>query len=168
MTMTATIAGAISFLANFGLFFRGGGENRANPLAMIAAVFIAPFAAMLVQLAISRTREYGADRASAEICRNPRALASALAKLAAGAARMPSPVAARNPAASSLYIVPGLPGRDSLFSTHPDTANRIAALEAMAADMGSASTLAAGIPKTAVPISARRGRSALDPLGPGV
>ncbi|HYD37908.1 MAG TPA: M48 family metalloprotease, partial [Allosphingosinicella sp.] len=80
MTMTATIAGAISMLANFGFFFRGDGA-RANPLAMIAAVFLAPFAAMLVQLAISRTREYGADRAGAEICGDPRALASALAKL---------------------------------------------------------------------------------------
>ena len=88
MTMTATIAGAISMLANFGFFFRGDGE-RGNPLAMIAAMLVAPFAAMIVQLAISRTREYGADRAGAEICRNPRALASALAKLQAGASRVP-------------------------------------------------------------------------------
>ena len=109
----------------FGFFFRGG--DRANPLAMIAAVILAPFAAMLVQLAISRTREYGADRAGAEICGDPRALASALAKLHQGAARTPSPVAMRNPAAASLYIVPSGTGRDSLFSTHPDTANRIAA-----------------------------------------
>ncbi|MEA3003340.1 MAG: heat shock protein HtpX, partial [Sphingomonadales bacterium] len=70
MTMTATIAGAISMLANFGFFFRG--EGRSNPLAMIASVLLAPFAAMLVQLAISRTREYGADRAGAEISGNPR------------------------------------------------------------------------------------------------
>ncbi|HLL29705.1 MAG TPA: M48 family metalloprotease, partial [Allosphingosinicella sp.] len=98
MTMTATIAGAISMLANFGYFFRGG--ERSNPLAMIAALILAPFAAMLVQLAISRTREYGADRAGAEICGDPRALASALAKLHEGAARTPSPVAMRNPAAA--------------------------------------------------------------------
>jgi heat shock protein HtpX len=145
MTMTATLAGAISMLANFGFFFRGDGRN---PLAMLAAVFLAPFAAMLVQLALSRTREYGADRASAEICGNPRALASALAKLHPAAARIPNPVAMRNPAAASLYIVPGA-GGDSLFSTHPDTANRIAELEAMALAMG------ARLPRRA---------SALDPL----
>ncbi|MDB5721791.1 MAG: htpX [Alphaproteobacteria bacterium] len=160
MTMTATIAGAIAMLANFGFFFRGG-DSRSNPLAMIAAMLLAPFAAMIVQLAISRTREYAADRAGAEICRNPRALASALAKLHAGAARIPSPVALRNPAAAALYIVPSGRG-DSLFSTHPDTANRIAALEAIAADMGLASR-----PRASVPPSRSRRRSALDPLGRG-
>lgn len=179
MTMTATIAGAISFLANFGLFFRGNDNRGGNPIAMIAAVFLAPFAAMLVQLAISRTREYGADRAAAEICRNPRALASALAKLAAGAARIPNPVIDRNPAAASLYIVPtGRGGRDSLFSTHPDTGNRIAALEAMAAAMGGAASVVAGSGGRIAPAFAGAGagvgasvprtrksrRSALDPL----
>lgn len=148
MTMTATIAGAISMLANFGLFF-GGRERGGNALAMLLAVLVAPFAAMLVQLAISRTREYGADKGSAEICGNPRALASALAKLARGAAAIPNPVAARNPAAASLYIVPGLGGGDSWFSTHPATENRIAALEAMAG----------AIPSRPAPASA------LDPLG---
>jgi heat shock protein HtpX len=156
MTMTATIAGAISMLANFGFFFRGGGGGRSNPLAMIASVLLAPFAAMLVQLAISRTREYGADRAGAEISGNPRALASALRKLAAAASRIPSPVALRNPAAASLYIVPA-GGRDSLFATHPDTANRIDRLERMAAAMGAPAR------RTAVPPS-RRSASALDPL----
>jgi heat shock protein HtpX len=146
MTMTATIAGAISMLANFGLFF-GGGRDR-NMFAMLLAVLVAPFAAMLVQLAISRTREYGADKGSAEICGNPRALASALAKLARGAAAIPNPVARQNPAAAALYIVPGLGQGDSWFSTHPATENRIAALEAMA---GTA--------------PARRPTSALDPLG---
>jgi heat shock protein HtpX len=156
MTMTATIAGAISMLANFGFFFRGDGA-RANPLAMIAAVFLAPFAAMLVQLAISRTREYGADRAGAEICGDPRALASALAKLHEGAARIPSPVAERVPAAASLYIVPSGAGRDRLFSTHPETANRIAALHAMAGEIAST-------PRSPAP-RRRAGASALDPLG---
>ena len=167
MTMTATIAGAISFLANFGLFFRGGGDNRGNALAMIAAVLIAPFAAMIVQMAISRTREYSADRGAAEISGNPRALASALAKLAQGAARIPNPVSLRNPAAASLYIVPSGTGRDSLFSTHPDTGNRIAALHAMADETGLSSpppAVAAAAP-TAVPRT-RRSSSALDPLGP--
>src|SRR5690606_35693167 len=97
----------------------------------------APFAAMIVQMAISRTREYGADRGSAEISGNPRALASALAKLAQGAAAVPNPVAERNPAAQQLYIVPGLSrGGDNWFSTHPDTGNRIAALESIAQEMG--------------------------------
>lgn len=169
MTMTATIAGAISFLANFGLFFRGGGDNRGNMLAMIAAVIIAPFAAMIVQMAISRTREYSADRGAAEISRNPRALASALAKLAQGAARVPNPVSLRNPAAASLYIVPSGTGRDSLFSTHPDTGNRIAALHAMADEMGLAGpppvTDTALPPAPASVPKSRRATSALDPLG---
>lgn len=169
MTMTATIAGAISFLANFGLFFRGGDGNRGNALAMIAAVIIAPFAAMIVQMAISRTREYSADRAGAEISGNPRALASALAKLAQGAARIPNPVSLRNPAAASLYIVPSGTGRDSLFSTHPDTGNRIAALEEMAGAMGLHSPPPAiepyrSSPRASVP-KTRRASSALDPLG---
>ena len=169
MTMTATIAGAISFLANFGLFFRSGDDNRGNALAMIAAVIIAPFAAMIVQMAISRTREYKADRTGAEICGNPRALASALAKLATGAARVPNPVSLRNPAAASLYIVPSGTGRDSLFSTHPDTGNRIAALEDLAGEMGlhSPPPLAetrGSPPRTSVP-KTRRSSSALDPLG---
>src|SRR3546814_17657127 len=97
MTMTATIAGAIAFLANFGLFFRGGGDNRANLLAMIAAVIIAPFAAMIVQMAISRTRAYSADRGAAELGRNPPAPASALAQLHAAAASLPHPRTLPNP-----------------------------------------------------------------------
>ena len=172
MTMTATIAGAISFLANFGLFFRGGGgDNRGNMLAMIAAVIIAPFAAMIVQMAISRTREYSADRGAAEISGKPLALASALAKLAQGAARVPNPVSLRNPAAASLYIVPSGTGRDSLFSTHPDTGNRIAALHAMADEMGLAApppVTDAALPRAAASVpKSRRTRSALDPLGRG-
>jgi len=160
MTMTATIAGAISMLANFGFVFNNGA--RANPLAMIASLFLAPFAAMLVQMAISRTREYGADRAAAEICGNPRALASALAKLHHAAPRIPNPVAQRNPAAAALYIVPGATGgRDRLFSTHPDTGNRIAALEQIAAEMGLHAYAAR---RTAVPKSARTRASALNPL----
>jgi len=163
MTMTATIAGAISFLANFGFFFRG--ENR-NPIAMIAAVVLAPFAAMLVQMAISRTREYIADRSGAEISRNPRALATALAKLAQGAARVPNPVAQQNPAAASLYIVPGLGRGDSWFSTHPSTEDRIAALQAIAGEMGQLPRrLVASAPGANVSVPRSRKRSALDPLG---
>lgn len=165
MTMTATIAGAISFLANFGFFFRGG-DSRGNPLAMLGAVFLAPFAAMLVQLAISRTREYIADRAGAQISRNPAALATALAKLAQGAARVPSPVAQQNPAAASLYIVPGLGRSDSWFSTHPSTENRIAALQAMAREMGTpARGMASSVPAAGASVPSSRRRSALDPFG---
>ena len=163
MTMTATIAGAIAMLANFGLFFGAGRDRGQNLLATLAAVFLAPFAAMIVQMAISRTREYGADRAGAEISGKPRALASALAKLANGAARVPNPVAERNPAAAALYIVPSLGrGRDNLFSTHPDTGNRIAALEAIAAAMGQHAPSPSR--SATVPVSRRRA-SALDPLG---
>ncbi|WP_416908140.1 MAG: zinc metalloprotease HtpX [Polymorphobacter sp.] len=132
MTVTATLAGAISMLGNFAMFF-GGRENR-NPLVTIVAVVVAPIAAALVQMAISRGREYGADAAGAEISGNPLALASALAKLQNGAARTRNPVAEANPAAASLYIIsPGHGGvRDNLFSTHPAAENRIAALEEMA------------------------------------
>lgn len=139
MTMVATIAGAISMLANFGLFFRGG-DGRGNMIPMILAVIVAPFAAMIVQMAISRTREYGADKGGAEISGNPRALASALAKISRGAQAVPNETVERNPAMAQLYIVPALRGRggDSLFSTHPDTGNRIAALEALHAEMGGA------------------------------
>ncbi|ODU22258.1 MAG: protease HtpX [Sphingomonas sp. SCN 67-18] len=171
MTMVATIAGAISMLANFGLFFRGG-DNRGNALAMLLAVIVAPFAAMIVQMAISRTREYGADRAGGEISGNPRALASALAKLSEGAGRIPDPVTQRNPAAAQLYIVEPRAGRDNWFSTHPDTGNRIAALEELAMDMG-APALSGGAarPSALAPAraatpkgTARRAGSALDPL----
>lgn len=155
MTMVATIAGAISMIANFGLFFRSD-DNRGNALAMIAAVIVAPFAAMIVQMAISRTREFGADRGGAEISGNPRALASALAKLQHGAARIPSHVVERSPATAQLYIVPGQV-RD-LFSTHPATEKRIDALHAIADEMGLAS------PPPVFDAPTRRRGSALDPL----
>lgn len=162
MTMVATIAGAISMLANFGMFFRGN-DNRGAMLATILAVFVAPFAAIIVQMAISRTREYGADRGGAEISGNPRALASALAKLARGAAAVPNPVAERIPAAAQLYIVPGpWRGGDSWFSTHPDTRNRIAELEAMAVQMGHGAAPAQR-PADAVPAAARRSALGVSP-----
>jgi heat shock protein HtpX len=136
MTVTATIAGAISMLANFAFFF-GGNRNSNNPLGIVGvlvAAIVAPLAAMLVQMAISRTREYAADRAGAEISGRPAALASALAKISATAPRVPNEPAERNPAFAHLYIVNPLSGArlDNLFSTHPATENRIAALMAMA------------------------------------
>jgi heat shock protein HtpX len=140
MTMTATLAGAISMLANFGFFF-GGGRGRNNPLGFIgtlAIIIMAPLAAMLVQMAISRTREYGADRGGAEISGKPLALASALAKIAGAAQRIGNGTAEANPATAHLFIINPLSGErmDNLFSTHPDTANRIAALKQMAREMG--------------------------------
>ena len=140
MTIVATLAGAISMLGNFAMFFGGNRENN-NPLGFIgvlAAMIVAPFAAMLVQMAISRTREYAADRRGAEICGRPLWLASALDKIARSAERIRNADAERNPATAHLFIVNPLSGErmDSLFSTHPDTDNRIAALRAMDAEWG--------------------------------
>jgi heat shock protein HtpX len=144
MTVTATIAGAIAMLANFGMFF-GGGRSRDNPfgaIGVILMVILAPLAAMVVQMAISRTREYGADRGGAEISGKPLALASALAKISGAAHRVVNDTAEANPATAHLFIVNPLSGArmDKLFSTHPDTANRIAELERIAAEMGSQQT----------------------------
>jgi heat shock protein HtpX len=138
MTVTATLAGALGMLANFGLFF---GSNRDNPLGAIGSilmVILAPMAAMLVQFAISRTREYGADRAGAEICGHPQWLASALQKIQARAERIDNVQAERNPASAHLFIINPLHGgsMDSLFSTHPSTENRVRALREMAARTG--------------------------------
>ena len=138
MTVTATIAGALSMLTNFALFF---GNNRNNPLGiigMIAVMILAPFAAMLVQMAISRTREYGADAGGAEICGNPMWLASALKKLEQGATTIDNDVAEDNPATAHMFIVNPLHTRktDSLFSTHPKTANRVQKLRDLAGIIG--------------------------------
>jgi heat shock protein HtpX len=140
MTITATLAGAVSMLAQFGLFF-GGGNNRDNPLGGIGAllmVFLAPVAAMMVQMAVSRTREYEADKDGAEIANDPIGLASALRKIATAAGREVNIAAERNPAMAHMYIINPLSGArmDNLFSTHPDTGNRIAALERLAGEMG--------------------------------
>ncbi len=136
MTITATIAGAISMLANFAFFF-GGSNDRNNPFGMVGTILImilAPMAAMLVQMLISRTREYEADRIGAEICGHPMWLASALNKLHQGASLIDNSAAQNNPATAHMFIVNPLHGRrtDSLFSTHPNMDNRIAALRAMA------------------------------------
>ncbi|PBC05888.1 zinc metalloprotease HtpX [Mesorhizobium sp. WSM3860] len=146
MTIVATLAGAISMLGNFAFFFGGSRENN-NPLGLVGvlvAMLVAPFAAMIVQMAVSRTREYEADRRGAEICGNPLWLASALDKIARGAERIPNPDAERNPAMAHLFIINPLHGErmDSLFSTHPSTENRIAALHQMARDMGGAAQAA--------------------------
>ncbi|MDW6021887.1 zinc metalloprotease HtpX [Mesorhizobium sp. BAC0120] len=147
MTITATIAGAISMLGNFAFFFGGNRDNN-NPLGFIGvlvAMIVAPLAAMLVQMAISRTREYEADRRGAEICGQPLWLASALDKIARAAERIPNMDAERNPATAHLFIINPLSGErmDNLFSTHPATENRIAALQAMAKESGGRSGPAA-------------------------
>ena len=142
MTLTATIAGAISMLANFGFLF--GGRDRNNPIGAVGSILLlilAPLAAMVVQMTISRTREYGADRGGAEISGKPLALASALTKISNAAQRIENPQAEANPATAHLFIINPLSGQrmDNLFSTHPATENRIAALHAMAGEMGTAS-----------------------------
>lgn len=140
MTVAATVAGAISMLAQFGFFF-GGGRDRDNPMGpvgVLLAVLFAPMAAAVIQMTISRTREYSADRGGAEISGKPLALASALRKIQGYAGRIPMETAERNPASAPLFIINPLSGQrmDNLFSTHPSTENRIRALEAIAAQMG--------------------------------
>ncbi|MGF7160746.1 heat shock protein HtpX [Rhodoligotrophos appendicifer] len=138
MTVTATFAGAISMLANFAMFF-GGSRDRDNPFGVvgtIAMMIVAPLAAMLVQMAISRTREYAADRRGAEICGQPLWLASALNKISAAAKRIPNMEAETHPATAHMFIINPLSGArmDNLFSTHPNTENRIAALQQMGSE----------------------------------
>jgi heat shock protein HtpX len=156
MTVTATLAGAIGMLANFGMMFGAGArdsEGRPNPLGAIlgiAAAILAPLVAGLVQMAISRSREYEADRVGAEICGDPTALASALDKISRGAQAIHNDRAEANPASAHLFIVNPLAGgtRDSLFSTHPATENRIAQLLALARDRGMAPLHRAASPQT--------------------
>ncbi|RMF13820.1 MAG: zinc metalloprotease HtpX [Alphaproteobacteria bacterium] len=158
MTLTALLAGAISMLANFALFFGG---NRNNPLGIFGVILVmifAPLAAMLVQMAISRTREFSADEFGARLSGRPLALASALAKIEAMARRAPNPAAERNPASAHLFIVNPLSGHgvDSLFRTHPPTEARIARLEDLARELGGPHSRPAG-PSVSATVSRRRG-----------
>jgi heat shock protein HtpX len=135
MTVTATIAGAIAALANFAMFF-GGRDEEGRPTGMIGALLlaiVAPMAAALVQMAISRAREYEADRIGAEIAGDPQALARALHKIEAYARGTVNVGAERNPATAHMFIINPLSGKgaDNLFSTHPATQNRVAALMSM-------------------------------------
>jgi heat shock protein HtpX len=141
MTITATIAGAISMLAQFGLFF-GGGHRNNNGVGLIgtlAMVILAPLAAMLVQMAISRTREYAADNLGAHIAGHTDGLSSALVKISNAAHHIENDTAERNPATAHLFIINPLSGQrmDNLFSTHPSTENRIAALNELARELDS-------------------------------
>jgi heat shock protein HtpX len=140
MTITATVAGAISMLAQFGMFFGGrrDSNNGLGVIGSIAMLILAPLGAMLVQMAISRTREYAADNLGGRIVGQPMWLASALAKIANAAHQVPNMEAERNPATAHMFIINPLSGHgvDNLFTTHPSTENRIAALRQLAAELG--------------------------------
>jgi heat shock protein HtpX len=134
-TVTASIAGAVSTLAQFGLFFGGRDNDNRNPIVALLVLILAPIAAMLIQLAISRSREYEADRGGAEISGDPRALADALAKIDRYAKGLPLEIAQMHPATAQMMIINPLSGGglSGMFSTHPPTEERIRRLLAMAA-----------------------------------
>ena len=137
-TISATVAGAISSLAQFGMFFGGGDRERPNAIVQIVVMILAPLAAMLIQMAISRAREFGADRGGAEICGDPEALASALRKIEAYARGTPMDTAEMHPETAQMMIINPLSGGDlrGLFSTHPATEQRVAKLLEMARTWG--------------------------------
>ena len=151
MTITASIAGAISMLAQFGLFFGGHRDNNSGPgiIGSIALMILAPLAAMLVQMAISRTREYAADDLGARIAGQPMWLASALVKIENAAHQVPNWEAERNPATAHMFIINPLSGHgvDNLFATHPSTENRIAALRRLAAELGTGDASSVAAPR---------------------
>lgn len=161
MTITATIAGAISMVSQFGMFFggqRGNGQGGGvGIIGSIAMLILGPLAAMLVQMAISRTREYAADELGAKICGQPMWLASALSRIDNAAHQIPNMDAERAPATAHMFIINPLSGRgmDNLFATHPSTENRIAALRQLSASLG-------GIPANR-PVAARGGPWDRDP-----
>ncbi len=136
-TISATVAGAISSIAQFGMFFGGHRSNDGHSgggLGGILVMILAPIAAMLIQFAISRAREFEADRGGAEISGDPQALASALDKIHRYAKGIPMPTAEAHPETGQMMIMNPLHGGGlaGLFSTHPDTGERVARLEAMA------------------------------------
>jgi len=137
MTITATIAGAISMLAQLGMFF-GGRRNNLGVVGSLLMLVLAPIAAMIVQMAISRTREYAADNFGGRVSGQPDALASALVKISRIAEGVPNDTAEAHPATAPLFIGNPLSGRgmDNLFSTHPSTENRVAALARLSREMG--------------------------------
>lgn len=151
MVVAATFAGAISMLANFAMFFGGRRNNNMGFIGLIAMMILAPLAASLIQMAISRNREYIADKVGAEICGNPLWLASALKSIQGFATKIDNHGAERNPSTAHMFIINPLHAHahDKLFSTHPSTANRITALEAMAGKVKpNQSNHRSSIPKT--------------------
>ena len=170
MTVTATVAGAVAALANFALFF-GGGDDRERPggiIGTLALMILAPMAAGLVQMAISRSREYEADRVGAEIAGDPAALASALQKIEGHARQIVNPVAERNPASGQLFIINPLAGRgaDNLFSTHPATGNRVKALMELGLKMGISPRSAPVVETPRDPVSTSVPTTPSTPRGP--
>ncbi len=133
-TIAATMAGAISAIAHFGFLFGGRGEDRPNPVVALIVMILAPLAAMLIQFAISRAREFGADSGGAEISGDPQALAAALEKIERYAQGVPMAPAEQHPETAQMMIINPLSGSGiaGLFSTHPATAERIARLLALA------------------------------------
>jgi len=152
MTITATFAGAISMLANFAMF-SGGNDRRGGIIGTIAIMILAPLAAGLVQMAVSRSREYEADRIGAAICGHPMWLAGALQKIEAFASKIENPAAERNPATAHMFIINPLHAfkHDRLFSTHPATASRVAALREIARSMRPTTPLAREAAKPVLP-----------------
>lgn len=165
MTITATIAGAISMLANFALFFGGGfgndGERRdgGNFVAVLLISILAPIAAVLVQAMVSRTREFEADKAGAEISRHPLWLASALSQIEHAAEVTHNPEADAHPATAHMFIINPLAGGSiaGLFASHPPTDERIARLQAMAGGVLSGAPKSGGIKSTGVFEKPRKG-----------
>lgn len=152
MTITATIAGAISMIAQFGMFFGGHrGNNGPGIVGSLAMMILAPLSATIVQMAISRTREYSADNLGARICGEPMWLASALVKIDNAAHQIPNMDAERSPATAHMFIINPLSGQgmDNLFSTHPSTQNRVNALQRLAGDIGSHGGIASASANTA-------------------
>lgn len=168
MTVTATIAGAISMLANFAFFFGGSRDNNGiGLLGTIALMILGPLAAGFVQMAISRAREYEADRGGAEISGHPLWLASALQKIAGAAKQIPNTEAERNPSSAHMFIVNPLSGLrvDKLFSTHPAVEERVARLVAMSKAMGGTQPAPGFDPEPAGPWSSARDRDTSGPWG---
>ena len=134
MVVAATFAGAISMLANFMMFFGNRRNNQMGFLGILAMMILAPLAASLIQMAISRSREYEADRVGAEICGNPMWLASALHRIEGFAKKIDNYSAERNPSTAHMFIINPLHAHkhDRLFSTHPSTTNRVNALKNLA------------------------------------
>ena len=130
-TITASVSGAVANLARFGLFTSGGSSRGRSPLALLAVIF-APIAAMIIQFAISRQREFKADATGAEISGKPLALASALQKLQQAAQRIPMRVSPTVAPLAQVNPLSALGGFTKLFSTHPSTEERVARLHAMA------------------------------------
>ncbi|TVQ38499.1 MAG: zinc metalloprotease HtpX [Geminicoccaceae bacterium] len=167
MTVTATIAGAIGFLSQFAFFLGAGrGEARPHPIVTILIMILAPLAAMIVQMAISRAREYDADKLGAEIARDPASLANALRRIEAMAHGRGAPMmrqAEANPATAHMFIINPLAGinADNLFRTHPPTDERVRRLMAMTTRGGGQATAA----RSPAPEASTGGRSRIPRVG---